>query len=87
MGNLGPGEGLAGQAIQQHAIKQEMCWIIGFIGGGQRPAATLRATGAAMAASIAHRGPDHQGVWTEASVPLVLGYRRLAIQDLSSAGT
>ncbi len=64
-----------------------MCGIIGFLGGGPQPADALAATGAAMAASIAHRGPDHQGVWAEPSIPLVLGYRRLAIQDLSAAGT
>jgi len=37
-----------------------------------------------MAAVIAHRGPDHQGVWVEG--PAGLGYRRLAILDLSERG-
>ncbi len=63
-----------------------MCGIVGFLGGGPQPADRLAATGAAMAVSIAHRGPDHQEIWSEPSIPLVLGYRRLAIQDLSVAG-
>ena len=38
----------------------------------------------AMAATLYHRGPDDGGVWTEG--PVGLGFRRLAIIDLSPAG-
>jgi len=38
----------------------------------------------AMVASLAHRGPDDQGILCEG--PLGFGMRRLAIQDLSPAG-
>ena len=40
----------------------------------------------AMAASIAHRGPDEQNVWCEPEVGLAFGHRRLAVIDLSPAG-
>jgi asparagine synthase (glutamine-hydrolysing) len=36
-----------------------------------------------MTDSIAHRGPDGEGVWQSANSQLVLGHRRLAIIDLS----
>lgn len=38
----------------------------------------------AMTRSLAHRGPDGQGVWSEPGIGL--GHRRLAIIDLSAAG-
>ncbi len=37
-----------------------------------------------MCASMAHRGPDGQGVWVSAGGRIGLGHRRLAIVDLSS---
>jgi len=39
-----------------------------------------------MADTLKHRGPDDSGVWTDASVGIALGFRRLSIIDLSNAG-
>jgi len=39
-----------------------------------------------MAATLAHRGPDGAGVFSQPDVGLAFGFRRLAIQDLSAAG-
>ncbi len=39
-----------------------------------------------MIAPILHRGPDDHGVWTEGSAGVALGFRRLAILDLSALG-
>ena len=39
-----------------------------------------------MANSLAHRGPDDQGVLVEDDTGLAFGFRRLSIIDLSPAG-
>ena len=39
-----------------------------------------------MTARLAHRGPDDEGLWCDAAAGVALGFRRLSIIDLSSAG-
>jgi asparagine synthase (glutamine-hydrolysing) len=39
-----------------------------------------------MVGTLTHRGPDDCGAWTEPPVGLAMGFRRLAIRDLSPAG-
>jgi len=39
-----------------------------------------------MITPIAHRGPDDEGIWCESSAGVALGFRRLAIIDLSEQG-
>lgn len=39
-----------------------------------------------MADTLTHRGPDDLGVWTDVTSGLGIGFRRLAIRDLSKAG-
>ncbi len=56
-----------------------MCGIVGIIGPG-----ATGATAELMAARLAHRGPDGEGVWCAPGV--ALGHRRLSIQDLSESG-
>jgi asparagine synthase (glutamine-hydrolysing) len=43
-------------------------------------------TSLSMRDALAHRGPDDAGLWTSATHGVVLGSRRLAIQDLSPRG-
>ncbi|UCI07144.1 asparagine synthase (glutamine-hydrolyzing) [Mesorhizobium sp. B1-1-8] len=63
-----------------------MCGIAGIVGG---PAATGSGafTVRRMADMLRHRGPDGDGVWGDAEAGVALAQRRLAIVDLSSAGT
>ncbi|WP_165247371.1 asparagine synthase (glutamine-hydrolyzing) [Paludisphaera soli] len=55
-----------------------MCGIAGFVNGGGREAD--RAVIEAMTASLAHRGPDGDGV--HVAGPVALGHRRLSIIDV-----
>ncbi|HLV78789.1 MAG TPA: asparagine synthase (glutamine-hydrolyzing) [Chthonomonadaceae bacterium] len=65
-----------------------MCGLTGFWErsgrGGMEEA--LRATVARMTATLVHRGPDDSGTFVDALAGLALGFRRLAIVDLSPAG-
>lgn len=49
-------------------------------------AAELEARAGAMAAALAHRGPDDEGVWVDAQAGVALAHRRLAVIDLSPLG-
>lgn len=63
-----------------------MCGIAGVVlqePGSERELARI---GAAMAATLAHRGPDGQGVWVHPASGVALAHRRLAIIDLSPTG-
>jgi asparagine synthase (glutamine-hydrolysing) len=40
----------------------------------------------AMTATLAHRGPDANGLWIDAEAGIALGHRRLSIVDLTQAG-
>lgn len=57
-----------------------MCGIAGY--AGTHDPALL----AAMVAGMSHRGPDHEGLWTDPAARVGLGHRRLSIIDLSAAG-
>ena len=62
-----------------------MCGIAGVAQRGRSDYAIKPELLAAMAASIAHRGPDGQGVWLDARSRVGLSHRRLAIVDLTPA--
>lgn len=63
-----------------------MCGIAGFVAAGPRSPETIATIALRMTNCLAHRGPDDQGLWTDPSIPLALGHRRLSIIDLSPAG-
>ncbi len=63
-----------------------MCGIAGILtktGPGQH---ALTCSVCRMIGPIAHRGPDDRGVWADDQAGIALGFRRLAILDLSPHG-
>lgn len=64
--------------------------MCGFAGAwerdGKHDGDNLTARIRAMTDSIVHRGPDDEGVWTDLIMGLGLGFRRLAILELSPLG-
>ena len=64
-----------------------MCGIAGLVDLDARAGAeALAARARSMARAVAHRGPDDEGVWTEAEAGVAFAHRRLSIIDLSAAG-
>lgn len=64
-----------------------MCGLAGFLDvsrAATEPA--LRATALAMADAIEHRGPDDREAWADPEAGIALGFRRLAIVDLTPEG-
>ncbi len=57
-----------------------MCGICGFVGDDRFELLEP------MSLSMAHRGPDDAGLWSDARATVGLGHRRLSIIDLSPAG-
>src|SRR4051794_10284429 len=62
-----------------------MCGLTGFVARGTAPDEMLRAL-RGMCGALAHRGPDDAGEWIDAAAGAAIGFRRLAIIDLSPAG-
>jgi asparagine synthase (glutamine-hydrolysing) len=64
-----------------------MCGITGFYEiKTARKRSEMQAIGKEMTARLLHRGPDAGDVWQDPDSPVLLGHRRLSIQDVSSAG-
>lgn len=65
-----------------------MCGLVGAWDTARRYGGreALRASVAAMADTLRHRGPDDAGVWCDEGIGLALGHRRLSIVDLSPQG-
>lgn len=62
-----------------------MCGLAGLL-SGPSDRDRLPELAQQLIAPIVHRGPDDSGVWVEPTRALALGFRRLAIIDLSEAG-
>ena len=62
-----------------------MCGLAGFLVPNGRSGA-LDAIARDMAETLAHRGPDDAGVWTDEAAGIALAHRRLSVVDLSPAG-
>ena len=63
-----------------------MCGFSGFLTTDATVLTRVESAATKMALAIQHRGPDDAGVWADASAGIALGFRRLSILDLSSAG-
>lgn len=64
-----------------------MCGLIGFVDPGlHTPPARWSALISSMTDAIEARGPDREGHWSDEEARIALGFRRLSILDLSSAG-
>lgn len=63
-----------------------MCGILGFLNPNGVERAHALALAERMGRRITHRGPDDHGEWCESNDGIVLGQRRLSINDLSPAG-
>lgn len=72
----------------QEARSLDMCGLAGFIGtefAHNREAVETALV--AMTDRIVHRGPDSEGHWVDLDGGVALGHRRLAIVELSDAGS
>src|SRR3990172_4669328 len=63
-----------------------MCGLAGLLVQAPADPERLRARVEAMAATLAHRGPDDRGSWFDPAAGIGLGFRRLSIIDLSELG-
>lgn len=64
-----------------------MCGIAGFFSQRGAQGGAAADTLARMAESLRHRGPDHSAVWTCEDRKIGLAHTRLAVLDLSPAGS
>jgi asparagine synthase (glutamine-hydrolysing) len=63
-----------------------MCGLAGFWTSKEDTADNRRALIDRMTGTLRHRGPDDEGSWVDADCGVALGFRRLAILDLSPLG-
>jgi asparagine synthase (glutamine-hydrolysing) len=63
-----------------------MCGIAGILTTAAYDRDELAGHAGRMTASIVHRGPDDSGIWVDERAGVALGFRRLAIVDLSPHG-
>lgn len=63
-----------------------MCGLTGFVAASSKTSDELTDILRPMCEAIAHRGPDDSGEWVDAETGVALGFRRLAIIDVSPAG-
>src|SRR5262249_14405315 len=78
-----PRDSGAGRARQRAST---MCGIAGLLTSRGLAPDALEESARRMIEPIMHRGPDDGGVWADGRAGIALGFRRLAILDLSPLG-
>jgi asparagine synthase (glutamine-hydrolysing) len=68
-------------------INRLMCGITGFFSSRSGRVPDIKMAVCRMTEALLHRGPDSAGIWVDPVAGLALGHRRLAIVDLSPAGS
>ena len=63
-----------------------MCGLAGVLMSGGRREEELLCAVERMTGTLVHRGPDDSGTWADPAAGIALGFRRLAIIDLSAHG-
>jgi asparagine synthase (glutamine-hydrolysing) len=63
-----------------------MCGFSGFLTTDASILTRAKHEASRMALAIQHRGPDDAGAWADPTAGIALGFRRLSILDLTSAG-
>lgn len=63
-----------------------MCGVVGYWAQKTSDAGHLKRALPNAVRSMAHRGPDGEGLWWSSSAEVGFGHRRLAVIDLSAAG-
>lgn len=66
--------------------KYLMCGITGFLDSSSKMIQDFQPVIKRMTDMLIHRGPDDSGAWVDTNSGIALGFRRLAILDLSPAG-
>ena len=61
-----------------------MCGIVGFISSDSN--LQLEKSLKIMMETLSHRGPDDSGVWTDSSLGVAFGHKRLSVIDTSENG-
>ena len=67
-------------------MESKVCGLTGYLRPGGIPEREAHAIAAAMAESLAHRGPDDAGAWVDGDAGIALAHRRLSILDMSITG-
>ena len=63
-----------------------MCGLAGFFERSGLRAEKMQSVMNRMTSTLVHRGPDDGGIWVDGDAGVALGFRRLAIVDLSKEG-
>src|SRR5439155_21127476 len=72
--------------VESNDEPEIMCGIALFWQRVGSSAEELSWVAARMARPLTHRGPDDEGVWVDPACGVGIGFRRLAIQDLTPMG-